>query len=53
MACKIDAKFNDLLEKVYFEPEQKLCMKAVCCDNMDVLTYVLTGETGYFPLIWA
>ena len=23
-----------------------LCMKAVCCDNIDALTYVLTGETA-------
>ena len=52
MACKIDAKFDDLLEKVKDTLlgenfTLNLSIKTVCCDNMDVLT----GETGYFPLI--
>ena len=56
--CKIDAKFDDLFQKVkdtLFDEKftlnlkhkgRLLCIKAVCCNNIDALTYVLTGETA-------
>ena len=58
MTCKIHAKFDDLFQKVkdtLFSENFTLCLKhkgrlfcikAVCCDNIDALTYVLTGETA-------
>ena len=58
MACKIDAKFENLFQKVKdslfgekFTLNLKhkgrlIYIKAVCCDNIDALTYVLTGETA-------
>ena len=58
MACKIDSKFDDLFQKVKdtllgkkFTLNLKykyclLCIKAVWSDNIDALTYVLTGETA-------
>ena len=58
MACKIDVKFDDLFlkvkgtlfgEKFTLNLKHKgrlLCIKAVYCDNIDTLTYVLTGETA-------
>ena len=58
MAYKIDAKFDDLSQKVkntlfgenftlnLKDKGHLLCIKAVCCDNIDALTYVLTGETA-------
>ena len=58
MACKIDAKFDNLFQKVKdmlfgkkFTLNLKfkyhlLCIKAVCCVNIDALMYILTGETA-------
>ena len=58
MACKIDAKCDDLFqqvkdmlfgEKCTLNLKHKgrlLYTKPVCCENIDALTYVLTGETA-------
>ena len=58
MAYKMNAKFDNLSQKAKntlfgenFTLNLKhkgrlLCIKAVCCDNIDALTYVLTGETA-------
>ena len=59
MACKIDAKFDDLFQKVkntLFSEKFTLnlkhigrlfcILKAVCCYNIEALTYVSTSETA-------
>ena len=58
VACKIDGKLDDLFQKVkdtlfgekftlnLKHKSRLLCIKAVCCNNIDASTYVLTGETA-------